>query len=142
MYSTTGERGGAHLTGAVGKVLGGEGRVGSAVNGALGNISGGLTADVWNHQDGATIGWDAATNALTGATGNAANDAHFPHMEEHGSLGGENLSERGKLADAAYKNSSGTGLNMAVYAAGSGIESDVQNLAKDTEKAGGVIRAW
>jgi uncharacterized protein YukE len=127
---------GAHLTGAVGKVLSGEGRAGSAVNGALGNVSGGLTADVWNHQDGATIGWDAATNALTGATGNAANDAHFHHMEENGSLGGENLSDRGKLADAAYKNSSGTGLNTAVYAAGSGIESDAQNLAKDAEKAG------
>ncbi|MGR6971044.1 WXG100 family type VII secretion target [Streptomyces cynarae] len=125
----------AHLTGAVGRVLSGEGRVGSAVNGALGNISGGLTADVWNHQDGATIGWDAATNALTGATGNAANDAHFHHMEEHGSLGGENLSDRGRLADAAYKNSAGTGLNTAVYAAGSGIESDAQNLVKDTKKA-------
>ncbi|MFF3909763.1 WXG100 family type VII secretion target [Streptomyces sp. NPDC001848] len=127
---------GAHLTGAVGKVLSGDGRVGSAVNGALGNISGGLTADVWNHQDGATIGWDVATNAVTGATGNAANDAHFHHMEEHGSLGGENLSDRGKLTDSAYKNSFSTGLNTAVYAAGSGIESDAQNLAKDAEKAG------
>ncbi len=127
---------GGRLTGAVGKVLGGEGRVGSAMNGALGNISGGLTADVWNHQDGATIGWDAATNALTGAVGNTANDAHFHDMEEHGSLGGENLSARGKLADAAYKNSAGTGLNTAVYAAGSGIESDAQNLAEDVKKAG------
>ncbi|GAA3060637.1 WXG100-like domain-containing protein [Streptomyces glomeratus] len=127
---------GAHLTGAVGRVLGGEGRVGSAVNGSLGNISGGLTADVWNHQDGATIGWDAATNAVTGAVGNAAGDAHFHHMEEHGSLGGENLGDRGKLADAAYKDSFGTGLNTAVYAAGSGIESDFQNLAEDVEKAG------
>ncbi|MGW5482952.1 WXG100 family type VII secretion target [Streptomyces sp. NPDC004008] len=127
---------GAHLTGAVGKVLGGEGRVGSAVNGSLGNISGGLTADVWNHQDGATIGWDVATNAVTGAVGNAAADAHFHHMEEDGSFGGENLSDRGKLADAAYKDSAGTGLNTAVYAAGSGIESDFQNLAQGVEKAG------
>ncbi|MGW2697988.1 WXG100 family type VII secretion target [Streptomyces sp. NPDC001296] len=127
---------GAHLTGAVGKVLGGEGRVGSAVNGSLGNISGGLTADLWNHQDGATIGWDVATNAVTGAVGNAAADAHFHHMEEDGSFGGENLSDRGKLADAAYKDSVSTGLNTAVYAAGSGIESDFQNLAQGVEKAG------
>ncbi|MGV9565102.1 WXG100 family type VII secretion target [Streptomyces sp. NPDC003480] len=127
---------GAHLTGAVGKVLGGEGRVGSAVNGSLGNISGGLTADVWNHQDGATIGWDMATNAVTGAVGNAAADAHFHHMEEDGSFGGENLSDRGKLADAAYKDSAGTGLNTAVYTAGSGIESDFQNLAQGVGKAG------
>ncbi|MGW4518755.1 WXG100 family type VII secretion target [Streptomyces sp. NPDC004393] len=127
---------GAHLTGAVGKVLGGEGRVGSAVNGSLGNISGGLTADLWNHQDGATIGWDVATNAVTGAVGNAAADAHFHHMEEDGSFGGENLSDRGKLADAAYKDSVSTGLNTAVYTAGSGIESDFQNLAQGVEKAG------
>ncbi|MFJ5530084.1 hypothetical protein [Streptomyces sp. NPDC093261] len=122
--------------GTVGKVLSGDGRVGSAVNGALGNISGGLTADVWNHQDGATIGWGAVTNAVTGAAGNAADDAHFHHMEERGSLVGEHLSDRGKLTDSAYKNSFSTGLNTAVYAAASGIESDVHNLAKDTEKAG------
>lgn len=109
-------------------------RVGSAVGGALDNISGGLTADVWNHQDGATIGWDAATNAVTGATGNAANGAHFHHMEEHGSLDGENLSDRGRLTDSAYKNSFSTGLNTVVHAAGSGIESDVQNLATTRRK--------
>ncbi|MEV6024507.1 hypothetical protein [Streptomyces sp. NPDC052036] len=57
-------------------------------------------------------------------------------MEEHGSLGGENLSDRGKLADGACKDSVSTGLNTAVYAADSGIESDFQNLAEDVEKAG------
>jgi WXG100 family type VII secretion target len=120
----------AHLTGTVGNILRGEGRLGTTVNGALGNISGGVTADVSNHQDGSVIAQDALTNAATGSTGNAANDARFGHLEEHGSLGGENLSERAKLTDAAYKNSSGTGLNTAVYAAGSGIESDVQQLAE------------
>ncbi|MGV9563192.1 hypothetical protein [Streptomyces sp. NPDC003480] len=87
-------------------------------------------------QNGLTIGWDAATNAVTGAAGNAADDAHFHHMEEHGSLVVEHLSDRGKLTDSAYKNSFSTGLNTAAYAAGSGIESDVQNLAEDAEKAG------
>ncbi|MEU6366488.1 hypothetical protein ABZ876_12255 [Streptomyces sp. NPDC046931] len=77
-----------------------------------------------------------ATNAVTGAVGNAAADAHFHHMEEDGGFGGENLSDRGKLADAAYKDSFGTGLNTAVYAAGSGIESDFQNLSEGVEKAG------
>jgi hypothetical protein len=56
-------------------------------------------------------------------------------MEEHGSPGGENLSGRGRLADSADKNTAGTGLNTAVYAAGSGIESAAQNLVKDTKKA-------
>ncbi|MDT0467249.1 hypothetical protein [Streptomyces gibsoniae] len=105
-------------------------------HGALGNISGGLTADAWNHQDGSAIGWDAATNTVTGAVGNTATDAHFHHMEEHDSVGGEYLGDRGKLADAAYKDSISTGLNTAAHAAGSGIVSDFQNLAEDVERAG------
>ncbi|MGX7762902.1 hypothetical protein ACWQ06_30120 [Streptomyces angustmyceticus] len=124
------------ITGRTGNILSGEGRLGTTVNGALGNISGGLTADVWNQQDGATIREDALTNAATGALGNAAGHARFHDMEGHGSMGGENLSDRGKLTDAAYKNSFGTGLNTAIYSAGSGIESDLQNLAEDADEAG------
>jgi uncharacterized protein YukE len=124
---------GAQLTGVVGKVLSGEGRAGNAVHGALGNISGGLTADLWNHVSVATVADDALTNAVTGATGNASNDARFRHLEEHGGLGGEHLSDQGRLADSAYRNSSATGLNTAVYAAGAGIESDVQALTKDID---------
>jgi len=36
-----------------------------------------------------------------------------------------------ELADSAFKNTVGTTLNTGVYAAGSGIEADVQDLAKD-----------
>ncbi|WP_377271521.1 WXG100 family type VII secretion target [Peterkaempfera sp. SMS 1(5)a] len=122
---------GAGLTGGLGRILSGEGRVGTTVNGALGNISGGLTADLMNDQSGSTIWQDALTNAATGALGNAAADAHTSHLEEHGSLGGEHLSERGRLADAGYKDGFSTGLNTAVYAAGAGIEADLQNLAED-----------
>ncbi|MGW7573064.1 WXG100-like domain-containing protein [Streptomyces sp. NPDC054765] len=125
---------GTHLPGAVGRMLRGEGRAGNAVNGALGNIAGGATADVWNDKDGETIAWDAGTNAVTGALGNTAGDGAFRHMEEHGSLGGENLSDRGKFADAAHKSAFGTGLNTTIYAGGAGIESDMQDLAKEAQK--------
>jgi hypothetical protein len=54
-----------------------------------------------------------------------------PAPEQHGSLGGENLSDRGILADGAFKNTVGTTLNTGVYAAGSGIESNLQDLMKD-----------
>ncbi|MEU9112144.1 hypothetical protein AB0D04_10185 [Streptomyces sp. NPDC048483] len=108
-----------------------------AANGALGNIAGGLTLDGLDGKDGETIAWDAGTNAVTGALGNAAGDARFRHLEDHAGLGGEHLSDRGKFADAAYKNSVGTGINTAVYEAGSGIESDLENLAKQAEKGDG-----
>ncbi|WP_234491319.1 hypothetical protein [Streptomyces sp. MBT33] len=52
-------------------------------------------------------------------------------LEQHGSLVGENLSDRGRLADGAFKNTVGTTFNTGVYAAGSGIESDLQDLVKD-----------
>ncbi|MFK0296740.1 hypothetical protein ACIQU6_40590 [Streptomyces sp. NPDC090442] len=38
------------------------------------------------------------------------------------------------MADAVYKNSVGTGINASVYAAGAGIESDLQDLAKKAEE--------
>jgi hypothetical protein len=94
-------------------------------------VTGGLTADIANNQDASTMGQDALTNAATGAFGNAQNHGVNHALEQHGSLGGENLSDRGKLADSAFKNTVGTTLNTGVYAAGSGIESDVQDLAKD-----------
>ncbi|MFK0296739.1 hypothetical protein ACIQU6_40585 [Streptomyces sp. NPDC090442] len=72
----------AYLTGAVGRVLSGEGRGGNAVNGALGDIAGEATADVWDGKSGETMAWDAATNAATGADGNAAGGRHFRHQEE------------------------------------------------------------
>lgn len=118
----------ARLTGVVGDVLGGEGRLGTSVNGALGNIAGGLTADVWNHQSGSVIRDDMLTNAATGSLGNAANHEHIEQLTQRGGFGGAHLSEQGKLADAAYRDSYGTGLNTAVYGAGAGIESDVQDL--------------
>lgn len=37
----------------------------------------------------------------------------------------------GKVADGLTAHVMGTALNTGVYAAGSGIESDVQDLAKD-----------
>ncbi|MGD3110100.1 WXG100 family type VII secretion target [Streptomyces sp. YGL11-2] len=126
---------GAHLTGALGKVLGGEGRAGNAANGALGNIVGGATADVWNEKDVATIAWDAGTNAVTGALGNAAGDAHFGKQEGH-SLGGQQVAEHHRYKDTLYRDGFGTGLNTAVYEAGSGIESDMQDLQKKTEQGG------
>ncbi|WP_274919484.1 hypothetical protein [Streptomyces sp. WZ-12] len=125
---------GAKLTGAVGKVLSGGGKAGNAANGALGNIAGGLTADLTDDsKDTVSTVWDVGTNAATGATGNAGGHKVFQGMEEHGSFGGRHLSDRGKVADAAYKNSVGTGINTAVYEAGAGIESDMQDLAKKAE---------
>jgi uncharacterized protein YukE len=125
--------GGVGATGRVAQILNGEGLMGTTVNGAVGNVVGGVTMDLANHQDLTTIGEDALTNAATGATGNAASDRVFNAMEGRGSLGGENRSERAKLADAAFKNTFGTGLNTALYTAGSGIESDAQTLSKDTD---------
>ncbi|MFF4502832.1 WXG100 family type VII secretion target [Streptomyces sp. NPDC001401] len=121
----------AGMTGVVGNILRGDGLLGTTVNGAAGNVAGGLTADIVNDQDASTMGQDALTNAATGAFGNAQNHGVNHALEQHGSLGGENLSDRGKLADSAFKNTVGTTLNTGVYAAGSGIESDVQDLAKD-----------
>lgn len=122
------------MTGAAGRMLRGEGLLGTSVNGAAGNVAGGLTADVWAGKDGGTIAWDAGTNAVTGAGGNAQNHGVHHLLEQHGSLGGENLSDRGKLADGAFKNVVDTGLNTGAYAAGSGVETDVQNLVQDEEK--------
>ncbi|MEY9843784.1 hypothetical protein ABH940_000848 [Streptacidiphilus sp. BW17] len=119
---------GAGMTGRIGQMLSGNGLMGTTVNGAVGNIVGGVTMDVANGSNFNTIAADAATNAATGALGNAANDKIFGAMEDHGSLGGENLSDRGKLADAAFKDGFSTGLNTAIYTGGSGIESDMQNL--------------
>jgi uncharacterized protein YukE len=121
---------GARLTGTAGKLLNGEGLLGTAVNGAAGNVAGGLTADVKNGQDVSTMGQDALANAVAGATGNVQNHGVNHALEQHGSLGGEHLSDRGKLADGAFRNTVGTTLNTGVYAAGSGIESDIQDLMK------------
>ncbi|NUP41438.1 MAG: WXG100 family type VII secretion target [Streptomyces sp.] len=121
----------AGLTGAAGNILRGDGLLGTTVNGAAGNVAGGLTADVAHNQDASTMGQDALTNAATGAFGNAQNHGLNHALEQHGSLGGKNLSDRGELADSAFKNTVGTTLNTGVYAAGSGIEADVQDLAKD-----------
>ncbi|MEK2476451.1 WXG100 family type VII secretion target [Streptomyces noursei] len=125
---------GAHLTGAVGRVLKGEGLGGSAVNGALGNIAGGLTADMWDGKDGGTTVWDMGTNAATGALGNHVGDRVLGKMEGH-SLGGEGGGEQGELIDGAYRNAFRTGLNTGIYEGGSGIESDLQNLSKDYDEA-------
>jgi uncharacterized protein YukE len=122
---------GARLTGVAGDLLRGEGLLGTAVNGAFGNVAGGLTADYANGQDASTMGQDALTNAVAGAAGNAQNHGVNHALEEHGSLGGEHLSEQGRLADGAFKNTVGTTLNTGVYAAASGIEADIQDLTKD-----------
>ena len=94
-------------------------------HGAGGNVAGGLTADIAHNQDVSTMGQDALTNAATGAFGNAQNHGVNHALEQHGSLSGKNLSDRGELADSAFKNTVGTTLNTGVYAAGSGIEADV-----------------
>jgi hypothetical protein len=122
---------GARLTGTVGDILRGDGLLGTTVNGAVGNVAGGLTADVRAGLDPSTIGQDALTNAATGAFGNAQNHGVNHALEQHGSLGGENLSDRGRLADGAFENTVGTTLNTGVCTAGSGIESDLQDLMKD-----------
>ncbi|MFF0018283.1 WXG100 family type VII secretion target [Streptomyces sp. NPDC005374] len=122
---------GARLTGTAGDLLRGEGLLGTTLNGAAGNVAGGFTADVIGGANGSTTAQDAVTNAATGALGNAQNHGVNHALEQHGSLGGEHLSDRGKLADSAFTNTVGTTLNTAVYAAGSGIEADLQQLAKD-----------
>jgi uncharacterized protein YukE len=124
---------GAHLTGTAGNLLRGEGLLGTAVNGAAGNVTGGLTADLHNGQNATTLGQDALTNAVAGAAGNAQNHGVDRGLEQHGSLGGEHLSDRGKLADGAFRNTVGTTLNTGVYAAASGIESDIRELTKDEQ---------
>ncbi|MDT0457084.1 WXG100 family type VII secretion target [Streptomyces sp. DSM 41527] len=126
---------GTKLTGAFGRALKGEGRGGSAVNGALGNIAGGLNADLTDgDKDGADTVWDAATNAATGAGGNALGDHRLGKMEGH-SLGGEGGGEEGELIDGAYRNAFRTGLNTGIYEGGAGIETDMQDVAKDAEEA-------
>jgi hypothetical protein len=67
--AATAERAG--LTGLAGDVLKGEGLLGTSLNGAAGNVAGGLTADLLSGRDGTTIGEDIATNTVTGALGNA-----------------------------------------------------------------------
>lgn len=124
---TVGER----LSGVAGDLLKGEGLLGTTVNGAAGNVAGGLTLDWHVGQDGSTTAQDAVTNAATGALGNAQNHGVNHALEQHGSLGGEHLSDRGKLADGAFRNTVGTTLNTGVYAAGSGIEADIQDQTKD-----------
>jgi WXG100 family type VII secretion target len=122
---------GARLTGKAGDLLRGEGLLGTTVNGAAGNVAGGFTADVIGGAASSTMGQDALTNAATGALGNAQNHGVNHALEQHGSLGGEHLSDRGRLADGAFTNTVGTTLNTGVYAAGSGIEADIQDLVKD-----------
>jgi uncharacterized protein YukE len=122
---------GAGIEGTIGKVLNGEGLGGTMANGALGNIAGGLTADGLSGASLSQTVWDAGTNALTGAAGNAQNHAIATHLEANGSLGGENRSDQAKLADAAFTQSTGTALNAGVYTAGDEIETDAQNLTKD-----------
>jgi uncharacterized protein YukE len=127
--ASAGGAGGLLGAGKVANVLTGEGKAGSAVNGALGNITGGLTADIWGGASFSTDWQDALTNAATGAVGNAANDKVEANAKENGLLGGENLSYRAKIREAGLRNGMATGLNTAIYAAGSGIETDIQNLA-------------
>ncbi|MET7689727.1 WXG100 family type VII secretion target [Streptomyces sp. NPDC005483] len=122
---------GTRFVGTAGDLLKGEGLVGTTVNGAAGNVAGGLTADAMSGQDASTMGQDALTNAATGSFGNAQNHGVGHALEQHGSLGGEHLSDRGKLADGAFRNTVGTTLNTGVYAAGTGIEADIQDLTKD-----------
>ncbi|MFC8677695.1 WXG100 family type VII secretion target [Streptomyces griseorubiginosus] len=125
---------GERLTGVAGNLLRGEGLLATTVNGAAGNVAGGLTLDHHVGQDGSTTAQDALTNAATGALGNAQNHGVNHALEQHGSLGGDHLSDRGKLADGAFANTVGTTLNTGVYAAGSGIETDIQDLLKDEDK--------
>ncbi|KIZ13733.1 WXG100 family type VII secretion target [Streptomyces natalensis] len=126
---------GAKLTGAFGRMLKGEGWAGSAANGALGNIAGGLNADLADDDKGGSdTAWDVGTNAVTGALGNHLGDHLLGQMEGH-SLGGEGGGEQGKLIDGAYRNAFRTGLNTAIYEGGSGIETDLQNLDKDYDEA-------
>ncbi|WP_330266679.1 WXG100 family type VII secretion target [Streptomyces griseorubiginosus] len=122
---------GARMSGRVGDFLRGDGLLGTTINGAAGNVAGGYTADTIAGADSSTIGQDALANAATGGIGNAQNHGVNHALEQHGSLGGEHLSDRGKLADGTFKNTVGTTLNTGVYAAGSGIESDIQDLTKD-----------
>jgi uncharacterized protein YukE len=127
----------AGLSGVAGNILKGEGLLGTTLNGAAGNVAGGLTADVLGGRDGTTVGEDVLANAATGAAGNAQNHGIHHVLEDGGSLGGDNLSERGELTDAAFRNTVDTTMNTSVYAAGSGIESDVQALVKDSKAAEG-----
>lgn len=59
--------------GAAGRMLRGDGLLGTTVNGAAGHVAGGLTAEVRAGKDGSALAWDAGTNALTGGLGNARN---------------------------------------------------------------------
>lgn len=122
--------GGAKLPGALADALNGEGRAGTMVNGAVGNVAGSLTADWASGASGTAMWQDALTNAATGAYGNARNDIHNQRMTDQGKLGGDNLSAKGQRKDSMYRENHAVGLNTAVYAAGSGIESDVQALTE------------
>ncbi|WP_327065645.1 WXG100 family type VII secretion target [Kitasatospora sp. NBC_01250] len=118
------------LSGTVGNILTGEGRMGNAVNGGLGNIVGGFSQDLQNGSSGSTLWQDAVTNAITGSVGNASNKEFADMATKEGMLGGKNRSDKAKLRDAALEQGFGTGLNAAIYSAGSGIETDAQNLAQ------------
>ncbi|MFC5908465.1 WXG100 family type VII secretion target [Streptacidiphilus monticola] len=116
--------------GIVGDVLRNEGKFGTAANGALGNVAGTMTNDL-AHSDQKSAGdmaWDSGIAAATGAYGNSRIRQKLDGLTERGGFGGENLSPAGRVQDHAYEASTGTAFNGAVYAAGSGIESDLQTL--------------
>ena len=112
---TGGIAGSGKVSEDVGKFLTGEGgKVSNLTAGALGNISGTLTDDLTLHQDknGTTVGEDILTAGATGALGN--------HRTEEGT--GRDGVVRGTID------------NTGVYNAGSGVESDLQNLQKEQQQ--------
>lgn len=120
------------VSGGIADVFSGEGMMGSSVSGALSNVAGGLVDDAADHTSGSDVAWDVGSNLVTGAAGGAAGAKASELMEEHGLIGGENRSDRAKLADSAFDQSVGNSLGTAISVAGSGIQSDVQELTEDS----------
>ncbi|WP_042385963.1 WXG100 family type VII secretion target [Streptacidiphilus melanogenes] len=131
------------VSGKVGDFLTGDGgKLSNLTNGALGNISGtGLDDYLHPNQqqgkDATGVTEDLVTAGVTGAYGNSRIDDKLNGLKEKGSFGGANLSEQGKRLDSAFAFSAGTGDNTAVYNAGSGVESDLQNLQQEQQKLAG-----
>ncbi|MEY9844969.1 WXG100 family type VII secretion target [Streptacidiphilus sp. MAP5-3] len=124
----------------IGDFLSGNGgKVSSLTSGALGNMAG-TGLDEYFHpnqqqaKSGSGVAEDLLTAGVTGAVGNARVDGKIDGLTEQGKFGGENLSEQGKRLDEAFKFSVGTADNTAVYNAGSGVESDLQNLQQEQQQ--------
>jgi hypothetical protein len=121
------------ITGTVGNILKGEGRLGTSLNGALGNAGGGLLADL---NDPTKKASDYRDDALANAAAGAAGNLHNHYLEAP--TGGGNLSEKAQLMDSLHTGTFEATMGAAMSAGYGGIENDLQSL-RGTDPFGTVL---